>query len=49
MSDGIRVLIVVFIGTVIALTVIFPASVCYCYNGMEVSGYEGDGIVSWTL
>ena len=49
MSDGIRVLIGILIGIVITLTVVYPASVCYCYHDMKVSGYEGDGIVSWYM
>jgi len=49
MSNRVDVLTGICIGTIIALTIIFPVSVCSCYNGMDTSGYEGDGIVSWHM
>ena len=37
------------VGAIILLTIVFPAQLCSCYKDVKMSGYEGDGIVSWYM
>ena len=49
MSRKLCVLTGICVGTIIFLTIVFPAQICSGYKDVKISGYEGDGIVSWYM
>lgn len=49
MSRRFCILTGICVGTIIFLTIIIPAQICSGYKDAKVSGYEGDGIISWYM